>query len=285
VQEGRYRGSYRFNLRDQMARRVRKKVEGLTKVKVLTVGASEVGRMRKEWEQGGAVKLDLLDEVRIRGKLDRKEGVRVEGLLDGVEGTPDKILIGGPGNSLIQGGLGGDKGVKRVLTVLKDVEGRVGEIECVYHLIEPQKVTMCERRLVAKVMSNIVRKCRERWPLAEIYYLGMYPRHVDICCNNRGHMTELDAQVINTVRLDMEDDILDEVRRGGESVVVVKWWVALGLDREPSLEWIRSRKVVSGDCVHMSSNLAGQIAAVVYRRLLDGQREDEPQEKKRRTTF
>jgi len=68
-------------------------------------------------------------------------------------------------------------------------------------------------------------------------------------------------------------------------VVVVKWWVALGLDREPSLEWIRSRKVVSGDCVHMSSNLAGQIAAVVYRRLLDGQREDEPQEKKRRTTF
>jgi hypothetical protein len=97
VQEGRYRGSYRFNLRNQMARRVRKKVEGLTKVKVLTVGASEVGRMRKEWEQGGAVKLDLLEEVRIRGKLDRKEGVRVEGLLDGVEGTPDKILIGGAG--------------------------------------------------------------------------------------------------------------------------------------------------------------------------------------------
>ena len=65
--------------------------------------------------------------------------------------------------------------------------------------------------------------------------------------------------------------------------MLVNQWVALGLNREPSLEWIRSRKVVSG--VHMTGNLAGKIAAVMYCRLLDGPGEEEPQEKRRRMTF
>ena len=57
-----------------------------------------------------------------------------------------------------------------------------------YHLIEPGRLTMCERKQVAQKVAGMVKKCRELWPLCEVYYLTMFPRHTDRCCDSRGHM-------------------------------------------------------------------------------------------------
>ena len=89
-------------------------------------------------------------------------------------------------------------------------------------------------------------------------------------------MSDLDSQVIQGSRVDLEADILDKVRRTGETVVVMEWFSGMGMECEPSVEWIRKSGVVSSDCVHMSKKFAGPLARCVYRRLvgmeMDGER-------------
>ena len=202
-------------------------------------------------------------------------------------GTPDKILIGGPGNSLLgHGGPGRRKRmVERVVTVKRDQEGKVVGMETAYHLVEPVKLTMCERKLVAQVLAGIVRKCRELWPLVEVFYLTIFPRHVEKCCADRGHMGDLDPQVIQTSRLDLEEDISDEIRRAGEKVHKVFWWAGLGIQMEPSTAWIRERGVVSNDGVHLVQKYNGLVAGLLFRRLVEEEVEDEGAAKKRRSSW
>ena len=50
-------------------------------------------------------------------------------------------------------------------------------------------------------------------PLVDVYYQGMFPRHVTKCCNERGHMKKEDTQVIDRSRRDLEDEIREEIKR------------------------------------------------------------------------
>jgi len=270
VREGRYKGTYLFNLKDQMTMRVRKSVEGSGKVRVVTIGASEMGRIRKEWEKVGEGKLEVGEEIKVKGGLDRKEGVRLEELLEKVVVSPDKVVISGPGNSLMAHEGGGARAgvVRRMVTVRVDGEGKVEGLDCKYHLVEPGRLTMCERSVVAQVVSGLVRKVRDLWPLCEIYYLSILPRHVQMCCQDRRHMSEVDPQVINRGRLDLDEDIKNEVRRSGESVVSVGWAESLGMESEPTLDEIRRLGVVSDDGVHLTTKLCGKVAGLLYRRLV-----------------
>ena len=276
-------------MKEQMRMRVFRTVEAETKVRVLTIGASEMSRIRGVWEKEGAGKVEVGEEIRIRGKLDRGEGCRLEEELERVAITPDRVVIAGPGNSLMEHEGRGEKGktVKRVVRVKTDGEGRVVGLESEYHLCEPVRLTMCERKLVAQVLAGLVKKCRELWPLVEVYYLTMFPRHVEKCCNERTHMTSLDPQVIQTSRLDLEEDITDEIRRVGEKVSKLLWWSGLGLQMEPSLEWIRERGVVGRDGVHMVPRYIGQVAGLLCRRLGEEDVEEVSSVifKKRRTTW
>ena len=100
-------------------------------------------------------------------------------------------------------------------------------------------------------------------------------------------MTSLDPQVIQTSRLDLEEDITDEIRRVGEKVSKLFWWSGLGLQMEPSLEWIRERGVVGRDGVHMVPRYIGQVAGILSRRLGEEDVEEVSSVifKKRRTTW
>jgi len=286
MKEGRYKGTYLLIIRDQMKRRVKREMEAVSKVKVVTVGASEMGRLRKEWSRGGEGKVELTEEVRVRGVLDRKEVARIEGELERLGGTPDRVVIGGPGNSLMahEGGQGKGGVVKRVVTVLKDAEGKVEGMETVFHLCEPVKLTMCERRVIASGLARLVKKCKDLWPLVDVLYLGMFPRHVWKCCEARGHMGDLDPQVIHGSRLDLEVDVMDEVRRVGEQVVKLDWFMGCGIDREPTLDWIRQRNVVGGDGVHMKPDMLVPLAGLIFHRLVEV-RAEEPLEKRRRASY
>jgi hypothetical protein len=92
-------------------------------------------------------------------------------------------------------------------------------------------------------------------------------------------MSEVDPQVINRGHQDLDDDIKDELRRSGESVVCVGWAEAMGLETEPGLEEIRRFRVISEDGVHLSGKYCGKVAGHLYRRLTS--REVEGVDKKR----
>jgi len=285
-QAGRYKGAYILNVKEQMRRRVLVAVEAGTKVKLLTIGASEMGRLRKEWSRRGDGKLELEEEIRVRGVLDRKEGARVEQELEKVGGTPDKILIGGPGNSLLgHGGPGRRKRmVERVVSVRRDQDGKVVSMESAYHLVEPVKLSMCERKQVAGVVRGLVRRCRVLWPMADIFYMEMFPRHANVCCSAKGHMGDLDPQVLHASRLELEADIVDELRVVGESVGMISWYGCVGEVCQPSQETIRQKGIVGPDGVHMSRKHLETLAGQILRRLTSGDVEG-PMEKRRRGSY
>ena len=60
--------------------------------------------------------------------------------------------------------------------MLKDAEGRVEGVEAVFHLREPVRLTMCERRVVASGVVRLVKKCKELWPLVEVLLPGNVPK-------------------------------------------------------------------------------------------------------------
>ena len=98
-------------------------------------------------------------------------------------------------------------------------------------------------------------------------------------------MSDLDPQVIQTNRMDLEDDISDEIRRVGEKVHKLCWWSGLGLQMEPSLAWIVEKGVVSNDGVHLVQKYNGLVASLLYRRLGEVEVEDEIVSKKRRSSW
>ena len=282
VKEGSYRGAYNLNIKEQMRRRVRKAVEGESRIRVLTVGASETGRIRQEVQKRGEGKIVMEEHVRIRGKLDRKESDRVQGHLERLDIAPDVVLLGGPGNSIVENGRqsGKGKGADMVVKVSRSQSGRVEKIDGEFHLIEPVRPTMCERRVVAGAIGRIVKKIRELWPLVEIVYMEIFPRHVHRCCQEKGHMCEEDPQVIDRSRRDMEEEVASEFRRLRESVRRVKWWEAIGLESEPNLETIRRRQVVGEDGVHMNTVDMKRVAALFCKKLTES--EEEPVSKRRK---
>jgi len=273
VKEANFAGTYRLNVKEQMRVRVRKVVDSASRVRVVTIGASIVKNIRGQLESMGEGRVELGEHIEVRGKLDRAEGLRVEARLAGVESTPDKILIGGPGNSMVEHGKEGQRGMRpeRVVRVVRGKNGEVERLSSAFHLTEPTRLTMCERRVVAGTVGRIVKQCKEQWPLVDIYYQGMFPRHVTRCCEDRGHMTKEDTQVIDRSRRDLEDEIRQEIRRTEERVEFIDWFEAFGLTTEPQIDWTVTQDIVCMDGVHLTKKAIRKVAASLYCRLTESE--------------
>jgi hypothetical protein len=263
VREGSFNGNYVMNVREQMEERVRLREGESKKCRVLFVGGSQVGRMM---EDVGRVGKQVVSEgvwVRVNGFLSDDEADKVVGKVAELGKTFDKVVIGGPGNSLVTHGRGGEKGHRpeRTVTVEKDGNGRVVKIESRYHLTEPVRISMAERRELAVRMGRMVSRVQEESGAEEVMYVTMFPRHVDRCCSREGHMSEGDCLSMFSLRLDMDRDILEELRDIEVKVKVVEWWKLLKLNGEGTVNEVLTKGVVCGDGVHLTSKM-NKIAAV-----------------------
>jgi hypothetical protein len=151
-----------------------------------------------------------------------------------------------------------------------------------YHLTEPVKMTMCERRQVAGVVTGIVEDCRKAWPLADVYYIGTFPRFVTKCCNRKEHMSAEDPQVINMVRRELDKEIVSQLVDLKEEVRFIDWFELLGFNSEPTLKEIVDKKCMDDDRVHLSSESNSAAAFFLCRRMLEGESEDEMDRKRQR---
>ena len=87
-------------------------------------------------------------------------------------------------------------------------------------------------------------------------------------------MSDVDPQVIDTGRRGLGEDIKDEIRITGERVERVSWAEVYGMEGEPGLDEIRRRDIVSEDGVHLTTNVSGLVAGLLYCRLMEGDMED-----------
>ncbi len=74
-------------------------------------------------------------------------------------------------------------------------------------------------------------------------------------------MSEGDCLSMFSLRLDMDRDILEELRDIEVQAKVVEWWKLLKLGGEGTVKEVLSKGVVCGDGVHLTSKM-NKIAAV-----------------------
>jgi hypothetical protein len=140
------------------------------------------------------------------------------------------------------------------------VNGEVTRVSVEYHMAEPERVTLSEKRELVDMVVELFRRIAERLPGVQLVYITMFPRFITRCCREPGHMTKEDnSWVLNGYRKAVECDIVEELEESG--VQVVEWFDLLGWDREPGLEELVKKDVVCGDAVHLTSK-ANAFAAV-----------------------
>jgi hypothetical protein len=110
------------------------------------------------------------------------------------------------------------------------VDGEVSRVSVQYHMTEPEKLTMSEKRELIDNVVELARRIGESLQGIQIVYLTMFPRFVDKCCRTAGHMTKEDISVMSGFRKTVDCDIVEELEELG--VEVLHWYSLLGWDGE-----------------------------------------------------
>jgi hypothetical protein len=270
VSGGRYKGNYRFNLRGQMAERARETTEGKEKVGLVLVGASQVGRVGSEIVKTGIEGVEVVKVVKLCGLL-TEEGVnKALRELAQIEEYPTCIVVSGPTNSLMEHGTGDLRGFGPERTVkVRQISGvkAVEKWEVRYHMQEPRKISMVEKRQLVDRVVRLVRESQELFPESMVVYATMFPRHVEVCCEKDGHMRTADIIGLDSVRRDVDRDVVELLCDLNKDIKVVHWWDLLGLDKDKTVSEVRLLRVIESDGVHLTARANRNAAVNLCRRV------------------
>jgi hypothetical protein len=84
--------------------------------------------------------------------------------------------------------------------VERNVNGEVTRVSVEYHMTEPERVTLSEKRELVDMVVELFRRIAERLPGVQLVYITMFPRFITRCCREPGHMTKEDSWVLNGYR-------------------------------------------------------------------------------------
>jgi hypothetical protein len=208
--------------------------------------------------------------VKVTGHLGREELDRVVKEVKKVGDWVDKVVVGGPGNSLTKHGSGTERGYhpERTVKVLKDSEGRVKGMDVRFHLTDPDRLSMGEKRELVDRTVDLVKRIKLDRPETQVTYVTMFPRYLERCCSSPGHMTEEDAIMVNGFRKMVDREIVEELS-GMVGVDVVEWWRLMGWEKEGTVEEMEKRGVVGSDGVHLTKKACSFAAVSLVHRLAE----------------
>jgi hypothetical protein len=253
-----------------MAERARESTEEKETCGLVLVGASQVGRMGSEIVKTGVEGVDVVKVVKLSGLL-TDEGVnKALRELALIEEYPTSIVVSGPSNSLMEHGIGNWRGFgpERTVKVRHISGGKVVERwEVRYHMQEPRKISMVEKRQLVDRVVRLVRESQELFPESMIVYVTMFPRHVEKCCEKEGHMRTVDIIGLDSVRRDVDRDVVELLHDLDKDIKVVQWWDLLGLDKDKTVNEVRMLRLIESDGVHLTSRANRNAAVNLCRRV------------------
>jgi hypothetical protein len=245
-------------------------MEEKEKLGLVLVGASQVGRVGSEIVKTGGEGLDVVKVVKLSGML-TDEGVnKALRELAQIEEYPTSIVVSGPSNSLMEHGVGEWRGFgpERTVKVRHISGGKVVERwEVRYHMQDPRKISMVEKRQLVDRVVRLVRESQELFPESVIVYVTMFPRHVEMCCEKDGHMRTADVVGLDSVRRDVDRDVVELLQDLNKDIKVVHWWELLGLDKDKTVNEVRMLRVIEGDGVHLTARANRNAAVNLCRRI------------------
>lgn len=272
VREGRHRGGYILNIKEQVSQRTKLESEKSRRTEIVFISSSQVERIAKEVKKVGSEVLDVTGIVSMNGVLNGDEVERVLEECRGMECYPKKVVIGGPGNSLVRHGEPGKREMKpeRRIVIEKSSEGG-DSLSTRYHLTEPVRIKRDERLEVIRQTVRLAIGISDMWPGTEIEYLGLYPRHVERCCLDRTHMTDEDVLTMCSNRRELNKDITDEMTDAVEKTRHIPWYVQLGYDEDMAAGEVKTKNIVQTDGIHLTPKANRFAAVFLCRRLAIGE--------------
>jgi hypothetical protein len=168
-------------------------------------------------------------------------------------------VIAGPGNSQVKHGRTEVRGYGPEIKVIHTREGRLRKD---FHLTEPARNSMKEKEKLVNLVEDMVRGIREEYKSSEIVYMGLLPRHVEKCCEEKGHMQREDIVIMHGARREFDKMVRERI---GRLVDFVEWFEILGFEQEISVKEVRERKMLGEDEVHLGRrwNRRAVVVAVV----------------------
>jgi hypothetical protein len=136
-----------------------------------------------------------------------------------------------------------------------------------YHMNAPRKISMVEKRQLVDRVVRLVREAHELFPESLIVYVTMFPRHVEKCCEKEGHMKTADIIGLDSVRRDVDRDVIEMLQDLDKDIRVLQWWDILGLDKDKNVNEVRALRVIEGDGVHLTSRANRNAAVNLCRRV------------------
>jgi hypothetical protein len=96
------------------------------------------------------------------------------------------------------------------------------EWETKYHMTERRKISMFERRELVEKVGLVVGEVQTVFPTAEITYISMFPRFVEVCCKE--HMTEDDVVVVESIRREVDKEVEELLQEVDGTIRIAHWW-------------------------------------------------------------
>jgi hypothetical protein len=132
---------------------------------------------------------------------------------------------------------------------------------------EPRRISMVEKRQLVDRMVSLIKGAGELFPESVLVYMTMFPRHVERCCEKDGHMKLSDIVGLDSVRRDVDRDVIEMMIGSDRELRVVEWWDLLGLDKDKSVGEVRALRVIEGDGVHLTARANRNAAVSLCRRV------------------
>jgi hypothetical protein len=98
-------------------------------------------------------------------------------------------------------------------------------------------------------------------------YIGLFPRHVEHCCKEAGHMRQEDIGAMHVARKEFDKCVRDKV--GGE-FECWEWQDVLGMEKDVTMREMRERGIVGKDGVHMERVWTRKVAVNICCRIVEG---------------
>ncbi len=266
VRDGTFRGNYLLNLKEQLRMRCMRENGVDRRVRVLLVGASQVGRLGAELTRLHEDKVRVVGVVRMGDEYTAERHAEILDEVAEMKDDVDVVVVGGPTNSLVRHGKDGMSGFggERQVRVTKNKDGD-DEWAVTYHMTDPVRITMTEKaELVERMVDMLVDLKRMVGDEVKVMHVTMFPRFVDRCCKD--HMAEEDVWLFDGIRRDVNRETKDGVAESGYDIDIIDWWTLTGTRNEMTLNEMRRARFVDTDNVHLT-NIANRNAAsaLLYR--------------------
>ncbi len=80
-------------------------------------------------------------------------------------------------------------------------------------------------------------------------------------------MRTSDIVGLDSVRRDVDRDVIEMLHDLEKDVKVVQWWDLLGLDKDKTVSDVRALRVIEGDGVHLTARVNRNAAVLLCRRI------------------